>query len=180
MKKVAVLLAEGFETIEALTSVDILRRAGVTCTTFGINEVEVTTSHSITIRADEVLNDEIYNCDVVILPGGMPGAVNLRDNEKVNEIVKKFYDEGKIVAAICAGPITFGKLGIVNGKNATCYPGFEDQLVGCNYKDELVVVDGNIITGRGPAAAIPFAFEILNHILPEKVEQIKKAMLFNS
>ena len=147
MKKVAVLLAEGFETIEALTSVDILRRAGVTCTT---------------------------------LPGGMPGAVNLRDNEKVNEIVKKFYDEGKIVAAICAGPITFGKLGIVNGKNATCYPGFEDQLVGCNYKDELVVVDENIITGRGPAAAIPFAFEILNHILPEKVEQIKKAMLFNS
>ena len=100
MKKVAVLLAEGFETIEALTSVDILRRAGVTCTTFGINEVEVTTSHSITIRADEVLNDEIYNYDVVILPGG--------------------------------------------------------------------------------AAVIPFAFEILNHILPEKVEQIKKAMLFNS
>ena len=98
----------------------------------------------------------------------------------MNEIVKKFYDEGKIVAAICAGPITFGKLGIVNGKNATCYPGFEDQLVGCNYKDELVVVDENIITGRGPAAAIPFAFEILNHILPEKVEQIKKAMLFNS
>ncbi len=130
---------KGFETIEALTSVDILRRAGVTCTTFGINEVEVTTSHSITIRADEVLNDEIYNYDVVILPGGMPGAVNLRDNEKVNEIVKKFYDEGKIVAAICAGPITFGKLGIVNGKNATCYPGFEDQLVGHNAGDEVEV-----------------------------------------
>ena len=85
MKKVAVLLAEGFETIEALTSVDILRRAGVTCTTFGINEVEVTTSHSITIRADEVLNDEIYNYDVVILPGGMTGAVNLRDYENVIE-----------------------------------------------------------------------------------------------
>ena len=124
MKKVAVLLAEGFETIEALTSVDILRRAGVTCTTFGINEVEVTTSHSITIRADEVLNDEIYNYDVVILPGGMPGAVNLRDNEKVNEIVKKFYDEGKIVAAICAAPQTLEQFGILDDKKCTSYPGF--------------------------------------------------------
>ena len=78
------------------------------------------------------------------------------------------------------GTNNFGKIGIVNGKNATCYPGFEDQLVGCNYKEDLVVVDGNIITGRGPAAAIPFAFEILKHISPDKVEQIKKAMLFNS
>ena len=176
--KVAVLLAEGFETIEALTTVDILRRAGVTCNTIGTKNLEVTTSHSITIKADKVLNEEVYDYDVVVLPGGMPGAVNLRDDEKVNELVKKFYDEGKIVAAICAGPITLGKLGIVKGKNATCYPGFEDQLEGCNYKDELIVVDGNIITGRGPAAAIPFAFEILKHVAPEKVDQIKKAMLF--
>ena len=176
--KVAVLLAEGFETIEALTTVDILRRAGVTCNTIGIKSLDVTTSHSITIKADKVLNEEVYDYDVVVLPGGMPGAVNLRDDEKVNELVKKFYDEGKLVAAICAGPITLGKLGIVKGKNATCYPGFEDQLEGCNYKDELIVVDGNIITGRGPAAAIPFAFEILKHVAPDKVEQIKEGMLF--
>ena len=159
--KVAVLLAEGFETIEALTTVDILRRAGVTCNTIGTKSLEVTTSHSITVKADKVLNEEVYDYDVVVLPGGMPGAVNLRDDEKVNELVKKFYDEGKVVAA-------------------TCYPGFEDQLVGCNYKEELVVVDGNIVTGRGPAAAIPFAFEILKHVAPDKVEEIKKAMLFNS
>ena len=178
--KVAVLLAEGFETIEALTTVDILRRAGVTCDTFATKNLEVTTSHSVTIKADKVLNDEVYDYDVVVLPGGMPGSVNLRDDEKVNELVKRFYDEGKIVAAICAGPITLGKLGIVNGKNATCYPGFDDQLVGCNYKEELVVVDGNVITGRGPAAAIPFAFEILKHVAPNKVEEIKKGMLFNS
>ncbi|MEN8078001.1 DJ-1 family glyoxalase III [Clostridioides difficile] len=176
--KVAVLLAEGFETIEALTTVDILRRAGVTCNTFATKNLEVTTSHSVTIKADKVLNDEVYDYDVVVLPGGMPGSVNLRDDDKVNELVKKFYDEGKIVAAICAGPITLGKLGIVNGKNATCYPGFDDQLVGCNYKEDLVVVDGNIITGRGPAAAIPFAFEILKHVAPDKVDQIKNAMLF--
>ena len=176
--KVAVLLAEGFETIEALTTVDILRRAGVTCNTIGTKGLEVTTSHLITVKADKVLNEEAYDYDVVVLPGGMPGSVNLRDDEKVNELVKKFYDEGKIVAAICAGPITLGKLGIVNGKNATCYPGFDDQLVGCNYKEELVVVDGNVITGRGPAAAIPFAFEILKHVAPDKVDQIKNAMLF--
>ena len=101
--KVAVLLAEGFETIEALTTVDILRRAGVTCNTIGTKSLEVTTSHSITIKADKVLNEEVYDYDAVVLPGGMPGAVNLRDDEKVNELVKKFYDEGKIVAAICAG-----------------------------------------------------------------------------
>lgn len=176
--KVAVLLAEGFETIEALTTVDILRRAGVICDTFGTKGEEVTTSHSIKIKADKVLNDEIYNYDLIMLPGGMPGSVNLRDDEKVNEIVKRFYEEGKIVAAICAGPITFGKLGIVNGRNATCYPGFDDQLIGCNYKEELVVVDGNVITGRGPAAAVAFAFEILKQAAPEKVEQIKNGMLF--
>ena len=180
MKKVAVLLAEGFETIEALTTVDILRRAGVICNTFSIKELEVTTSHNITIKADKILSDEVYDYDAVVLPGGMPGAVNLRDDEKVNEVVKQFYNEDKIVAAICAGPITFGKLGIVNGKNVTCYPGFEDELKGCNYKEELVVTDGNIITGRGPAAAVPFAFEILKHTKSEKVEEIKKGMLFNS
>lgn len=176
--KVAVLLAEGFETIEALTTVDILRRAQVQCDTFGTKNLEVTTSHHITIKADNVLNDEVYNYDIVVLPGGMPGAVNLRDDEKVNDIVKKFYEAGKIVAAICAGPITLGKLGIIEGKNATCYPGFEEQLIGCNYKEELVVTDGNIITGRGPAAAVPFAFEILKHIAPEKVDTIKSGMLF--
>ena len=176
--KVAVLLAQGFETIEGLTVVDIMRRAGVCCHTFGTKSQSVTTSHDITVEADKVLNDEIYDYDVVVLPGGMPGAVNLRDDEKVNKVVIDFYNKGKIVAAICAGPITLGKLKISEGKNVTCYPGFEDQLGNCNYKEELVVVDGNIITGKGPAAAIPFAFEILKHVAPEKVDTLQKGMLF--
>ena len=121
--------------------------------------LEVTTSHAITIKADKVLNEEVYDYDVVVLPGGMPGAVNLRDDEKVNELVKKFYDEGKISSSYMCRSNNFWEAWNVNGKNATCYPGFEDQLSRCNYKEELVVVDGNIITGRGPAAAIPFAFE---------------------
>ncbi|MCQ2969787.1 MAG: DJ-1/PfpI family protein [Clostridium sp.] len=176
--KVAVLLAEGFETIEALTTVDILRRAGVECHTFAMKNQEVTTSHHITLKADKVFNDEIKEYDIVVLPGGMPGAVNLRDDERVIELLKEFNTKNKKIAAICAGPISLGKAGLSEGKNVTCYPGFEEQLGNCNYKEELVVVDENIITGRGPASAIPFAFEILNQIEPEKVEEIKKAMLF--
>ena len=178
MKKVAVLLAEGFETIEALTTVDILRRAGIICNTFSIKELEVTTSHNITIKADKILSDEVYDYDAVVLPGGMPGAVNLRDDERVINLLKEFNSKNKIIAAICAGPISLGKAGISEGKNVTCYPGFEEQLGNCNYQKELVVIDRNIITGRGPAAAIPFAFEILKQIAPEKVDEIKKAMLF--
>lgn len=176
--KVAVLLADGFETLEGLTVVDILRRAEVHCNTFGVEKKTITTSHKIEVKADKILSDEVYDYDVVVLPGGMPGAANLRDSAKVNQIVKDFYNEGKIVAAICAAPIVLGKIGITEGKNVTCYPGFENQLGSCNYKKELVVVDGNIITGRGPAAAVPFAFEILRHISAEKVESISKGMLF--
>ncbi len=176
--KVAVLLAEGFETIEGLTTVDILRRAKVQCDTISIKDKSVTTSHGIVIEADKILSEDIYQYDILVLPGGMPGAVNLRDDNRVIEIIKKFYCEGKIVAAICAGPIAFGKAEITENKNMTCYPGFEDQLIGCNYKDELVVVDGNIITGKGPAAAVGFAFEILKHIDSQKAEEIKVGMLF--
>ena len=176
--KVAVLLAEGFETIEALTTVDILRRAGVECQTFAIKNQEVTTSHHITLKADKVFNEELKDYDVVVLPGGMPGAVNLRDDERVINLLKEFNSKNKIIAAICAGPISLGKAGISEGKNVTCYPGFEEQLGNCNYQKELVVIDRNIITGRGPAAAISFAFEILKQIAPEKVDEIKKAMLF--
>ena len=148
------------------------------CHTFATKNQEVTTSHHITLKADKVFNDEIKDYDVVVLPGGMPGAVNLRDDERVINLLKEFNSKNKIIAAICAGPISLGKAGISEGKNVTCYPGFEEQLGNCNYQKELVVIDRNIITGRGPAAAIPFAFEILKQIAPEKVDEIKKAMLF--
>ncbi len=177
--KVAVLLANGFETLEGLTVVDILRRAEVECNTFALEGNEVSTSHKIKVKADKnIMDEEIKDYDVIVLPGGMPGSTNLRDNERVIELVKEFNNKKKWVCAICAGPIALGKAGITEGKNVTCYPGFEDQLGNCNYKDELVVVDGNIITGRGPAAAIPFAFEILSKISEEKANKVKKAMLF--
>ena len=124
------------------------------------------------------LGEEIKNYDILVLPGGMPGSTNLRDNERVIELIREFNSNKKLVCAICAGPIALGKAGITEGRNVTCYPGFEDQLGKCNYKDDLIVVDENIITGRGPAAAIPFAFEILSKISEEKANKVKKAMLF--
>lgn len=177
--KVAVLLANGFETLEALTVVDILRRGEVECNTFSLEGDEVTTSHNIKLKADKsIMDEEINSYDFLVLPGGMPGSINLRDDERVIELVKKFNEKNKWICAICAGPIVLGKAGITEGKNVTCYPGFEEELGNCNYKNDMVVVDGNIITGRGPAAVIPFAFEILSKISEEKVEKIKKAMLF--
>jgi protein deglycase len=177
--KVAILLANGFETLEGLTVVDILRRAEVECDTFALEGTEVTTSHKIKVHADKnIMDEEIKEYDFIVLPGGMPGSSNLRDSERVIELVKEFNSKKKWVCAICAGPIALGKAGVTEGNNVTCYPGFEDQLGNCNYKDELVVVDGNIITGRGPAAAIPFAFEILSKISEEKANKVKKAMLF--
>lgn len=177
--KVAVLLANGFETLEGLTVVDILRRAEVECNTFALEGDKATTSHNINIETDKnIMDKEINDYDFLVLPGGMPGATNLRDNERVIELVKEFNDKKKWICAICAGPIALGRAGVIEGKNVTCYPGFEDQLGNCNYKDDLVVVDDNIITGKGPAAAIPFAFEILSKISEEKADKIRKAMLF--
>ena len=164
MKKVAVLLAEGFETIEALTTVDILRRAGVICNTFSIKELEVTTSHNITIKADKILSDEVYDYDAVVLPGGMPGAVNLRDDERVINLLKEFNSKNKIIAAICAGPIVLAKAGILKDKICTCSPGFETQLTGANYQEAIVQKDDYIITGKGPAAALEFGYTILESL----------------
>lgn len=178
--RVAILLANGFETLEGLTVVDILRRAEVECTTFALEGLEVKTSHSIYVKADKnIMDEEIRNYDFIVLPGGMPGAKNLRDNDRVIDLIKEFNNKNKYICAICAGPISLAKAGIVEGRNLTCYPGFEDEMGNINYKKDLVVVDGNIITGRGPAAAIPFAFEILSKIDAEKVKKIKSAMLLD-
>lgn len=179
MKKVAVLLAEGFETIEALTVVDILRRAEVCCHTFSLGKIDVCTSHNITVKADKNIDDkDIKDYDCIVLPGGMPGAKNLKEDPRVIQLIKDFNNDGKLICAICAGPIALAEAKIIEGKDVTCYPGFEDELGNCNYKEELVVSCGNIITGKGPAATIPFAFEILSNIAPEKVEEIKSRMLF--
>lgn len=179
MKKTAVLLADGFEEVEALTVVDIMRRANVLCDMVSIKDIEVTGSHNIKVTSDKILDETIYDYDLIVFPGGMPGATNLQKNSKVIEAVKKFNEEGKLVAAICAAPIVLAEAGIIEGKNITSYPGFEDELKGCNYKGEKVVVDGNIITSRGPATAMEFAYKLLEVLGNETYNDLKKGMLYN-
>lgn len=182
MKKAIVLLAKGFEEVEALTVVDVLRRGGVHCITCSIDgSEEVLGSHSIHVKANNLIEKvDTDKYDALVIPGGMPGAANLRDSEKVIELVKKFNAENKILAAICAGPIVFGKAGILEGKNATSYPGFEEQLGAVTYFKDIVVQDGNIITSRGPATAMSFSFRILENLVDnEIVENLKEAMLMN-
>ena len=159
--KVIVLFKEGYEEIEALSTVDVLRRANIQCMMVGMDELYVKSSHNIVVKMDKVFDETDYDADVVVLPGGMPGAASLRDDKRVIELVKNFYDHNKIVAAICAAPIVLEEAGVLKGKSFTCYPGFEKEAVSGNYQDVLVHVDGNIVTGRGPAAALAFGYAVL-------------------
>ena len=165
MKKVALMLANGFEEIEALTVVDVLRRAGFTCDMIGFEEA-VTGSHQITVKADQVWNGNLSAYDMVVLPGGMPGSTNLRDQA-----------EGKFVAAICAAPIALDRAGLLNGKNFTCYDGVEANIENGSYQKQTVVVDGKLITSRGPSTALPFAYELV-HQLGGDADQLASSMLF--
>ncbi|RXI39532.1 DJ-1 family protein [Clostridium tetani] len=181
VKKIVLMLAKGFEEIEALTVVDILRRVGVDCKTCSITEEKmVKGTHNIYVKSDIILKDfKEYEFSGIVLPGGMPGATNLRDNKTVIEIIKEFNEENKLIAAICAAPIVLKEADIIKNKNITSYPGFEEELKGCNYKEDKVVQNGNIITSRGPSTAIDFAFKILENIIDEKeLEELKKSMLY--
>ncbi len=182
MKKVAVLLADGFEDIEALVTIDILRRAGIQCDMVGVENELVKTAHNVTIKTDKIINDDIEGYDMVVCPGGLPGAENLSKNEKVIETIRKFNNmENKYIAAICAAPaMVLSAAGIEKNKYITSYPGeeFEEMLENANYVDELVVVDGNLITSRGPATTFLFAYKLVD-ILGGNSEKLKEGMLWN-
>lgn len=181
MTKVYEFLATGFEEVEALAPVDVLRRAGIDVKTVSITgEHTVTGAHGVGIVADALI-EEVTDWDeatLLILPGGMPGATNLRDHEGVRSAVSAQVAAGRDVAAICAAPLVLGSVGVLEGKKATCYPGFENHLTGATYTAELVTVDGNIITGAGPAAALPFAYTLLSRIKGEATaDTIQRQML---
>lgn len=178
MKKVMVLLANGFEEIEALATVDILRRANVVCDMVSIGEDIVETSHGMFIKSDKTIEDIEKDYDAIILPGGMPGAKNLKENSEVINLIKMFNDEGKIIGAICAAPIVLYEAEILVGKKYTCYPGFEKDMQGCLYTGAMVEKHGNIITGKGPGAAFDFAFSILRELgYGAVVDSVKNGML---
>lgn len=176
-----VMLAPGFEEIEALAFVDILRRADIDVNTVSIDNTEtVTGSHNITVVADVKLDELSDISDGVVLPGGLPGTYNLQKNNKVTEMIKKYYESGKLVAAICAAPIVLGELDLLKNKNATCYPSFEDKLIGANVSLERVVTDGNIITSRGAGTAHDFAFKFVELLRgADKAKELRSSMLYD-
>ena len=170
MAKVYEFLANGFEEIEGLAPVDILRRGGVEVKTVSITGSEfVETSHGITLKADMLFEEaDFSDADMLLLPGGMPGSVNLNEHEGVKKALVEQNNKGKRIGAICAAPMVLGGLGLLNGKKATCSPGFEKYLTGADYTAELFQEDGNIITGEGPAATLPYAYKILSYFIGEE------------
>lgn len=163
MRPSYVMFADGFEEVEALTVVDVMRRAGMPVVTMSIYDApEAIGAHGVTVVADESFDAEMLEeAEWVICPGGMPGASNLAECEALCEILKERDEADENIAAICASPsVIFGPLGLLNGRNATCYPGMEQGMEGANVVNDHVVVDGNIVTGMGPASASRFALAI--------------------
>lgn len=179
--KIAVLFATGYEEIEALAVVDVLRRAKIDVIMTGINEMQVTSSRNITVMMDDTLSNLNKNTiDLLILPGGMPGVDNLYADENVREWVKDFDQKQKRIGAICAAPSILGRLGVLKGRTATCYPGFEQYLEGATVSKERVVEDGHVITGIGAGASLEFAFKILEVVKgQDEANQMKAGMLTN-
>ncbi|MDD4535285.1 MAG: DJ-1 family glyoxalase III [Prevotella sp.] len=183
MAKVYEFLATGFEEIEALAPVDILRRGGVEIKTVSISETEyVVSAHGVTIKADMIFTkpEDYADADMLLLPGGMPGASNLNAHEGVRKALLLQNKAGKRIGAICAGPMVLGSLGLLNGRKATCYPGFEKFLTGAEYTAALFEEDGNIITGEGPAAVLPYSYRILTYFAGEdESAQVQRGMLYD-
>jgi protein deglycase len=180
MKKVLIHLADGFEEIEAITPVDVLRRAGCEVVTVSVTgKNEVTSSRGVTVVADTHFVEADYDhADMIVLPGGQPGADNLNKHEGLKKEIQEFYRQGKFVAAICAAPIVLGGLGLLKAKKATCFPGYESRLTGANVTGNAVEADGNIITGKGPGVALEFSLLLVEKLLGKpKVEELKKSMI---
>lgn len=177
-----VFLADGFEEIEALTPVDILRRAGLTVQTVGVTGKTVTGNHQIPVVADVVLSEVVLNdtLQAVILPGGLPGATKLDETAAVQSAIDFALQQNNcLIGAICAAPFILGKKGILDGKNAICYPGFENQLSGAAISASSVCRDGNIITAKGMGVATEFALAIASALAgDEAAEKVRAAIQF--
>lgn len=175
-------LAEGFEEIEALAVVDILRRAEVQLETVSITDNQVVLgAHGIPVIAERILPAiDFDDAEMIILPGGLPGSTNLDACKELRQGIRQLYDEGKPLAAICAAPMVYGHMGLLKGLKATCYPGCEGHLEGAVYTAALVEKDGQFITAKGPAAAFEFAYAIVEHLGgADKVKALHEGMLYN-
>lgn len=178
MTKVAVVFADGFEEIEALSPVDVFRRAGFDCSMLGLESASVTGSHGIQVAMDGVFDGNLDAYDLVVLPGGMPGSTNLRDHEGLITALQARNKAGKYIAAICAAPIVLNHAGLLEGRKFTCFPGVEEQIAAGDHQTDLVVVDGNIITSRGAGTALAFAYALVD-LLGGDGQQLAHTMVYD-
>lgn len=170
MKKVIVFLADGFEEIEALATVDILRRADIKADICSIGGEYVKGAHDITVKADIKLGYIKEEYDMMVLPGGMPGTLNLMENKQLINLIKDYDKSNKFIAAICAAPKVLNKADVLTGKKVTSYPGALDNMSGFIYSEDKVVKDENIITSRGPGTAVEFALKIVSILKGKELE----------
>lgn len=179
---VYVFLADGFEEIEGLTVVDLLRRAGIEVRTVSVEAGrEICGSHGIKLLADTLFAENDYeDAELLVLPGGMPGTLHLKAHAGLAELLKRHCAAGRKAAAICAAPSVLGELGLLNGKKAVCYPGFEDSLLGAEVLFDKVVKDGNITTSRGMGTAIDFALSLIEQLIDAEMRgKVTKSILFD-
>lgn len=180
MKKAAVIFADGCEEGEALTIVDIMRRAELSCDIVGLNSDVITGDHGIVMKADKVLSEETAEYDMIVLPGGYKGRDEMLKSEVLKNVIVKMNDEGKYVCAICAAPEVLDQAGVLEGKNYTCYPTVKDRVHHGTYVDETVVVDGNVVTGLGPALAYAFAYKLTDLLGGDALTVQKRMVYFNA
>lgn len=177
---IGIFLAEGFEEVEAIAPIDVLRRCGLEAVTVGVTGKTVTGAHAIPVECDCTLEEAVHcELDAVVLPGGMPGTRHLQENERVLGLIRACYDRGRLVAAICAAPSILGGLGLLEGKEAVCFPGFEQALKGARLSSAAVCQDGGIITAKGAGAALEFGEKIAAHFIgEEKARQVLDGMQY--
>lgn len=181
MSRACIFLADGFEEIEGLTVVDLLRRAGVDISMVSITDRQkVTGSHGISVECDSCIGQEDFSeTELFVLPGGMPGTTNLGACRPLTELLTDSFAKGKKIAAICAAPSVLGDLGILKGKKACCYPGFEDRLAGAQVTFDPVTQDGTVTTSRGMGTAIPFGLALVSQLVSEeKAEELSKGIIY--
>ncbi|MCX7987693.1 MAG: DJ-1/PfpI family protein [Bacteroidales bacterium] len=181
MGKILVFLADGFEEIEAIAPIDILRRGGCEVTTVSVmGRREVTSSRGVTVLADVLFSSDLFEgADMFVLPGGMPGTKNLKEHRELSEMLIKAHNSGKWLAAICAAPTILGGLGLLKGRKATCFPGMENELIEAQITKAFVEEDGKIITAKGAGVATDFGFALLKHMKDEKTAlDVKSKMQF--
>ena len=183
MKTALIFLADGFEEIEAIGVADVLRRADVDALFVSIDDEQfVRGAHNLSVESDlDFIDLESAETDAIILPGGMPGSDNLNQSEPLKELLVEQNRQGKLIAAICAAPLVLGELGLLQGRSATCYPGFEQRLAGATIVDAPVVVDGNVITGKSPGSVFAFSLALVEYLEgPEKAAQVAAGLCLPS